>query len=99
MREKHPRRIPPRNRNGLKEFPKKGINNTVKGLELAGANRQFQPTAAAIKGRSVIVKADDVALPKAIRYLWVNSPDAVTLYSAAGLPAGPFRMESGNSIK
>lgn len=65
----------------------------VKGFELAGADKVFQPAAAEIHGRSVEIKAAGVAQPKAVRYLWANSPDAITLYSPAGLPAGPFRAE------
>jgi len=65
--------------------------DAVKGFELAGADGNFQPATAAIQGQSVKVQAAGVPQPKAIRYLWANSPEAVTLYSAAGLPAGPFR--------
>jgi sialate O-acetylesterase len=73
--------------------------DSVQGFELAGADHQFQPATAEIKGRSVVVKAAGVPSPKAIRYLWANSPEAVTLFSPAGLPAGPFRMEEGIPVK
>lgn len=63
----------------------------VEGFELAGADGMFHSASAEIKGRNVFVKSADVKEPKAVRYLWANSPPNVTLYSAAGLPAGPFR--------
>jgi sialate O-acetylesterase len=74
--------------------------DAVQGFELAGADGNFQPTTAKIDGRRVVVTAAGVPQPKTIRYLWANSPEAVTLYSTAGLPAAPFRSEglpSGDS--
>jgi sialate O-acetylesterase len=68
--------------------------DTVKGFELAGGDGVFKPATAILDGRRVVVHADGVSQPKAVRYLWANSPEAVTLYSAAGLPAGPFRSTS-----
>ena len=67
----------------------------MKGFELAGADKKFFPATALIKGRSVVVQSASVPQPKALRYLWANSPEAVTLYSAAGLPATPFRYGEG----
>ena len=66
----------------------------VKGFELAGADGKYLPAIATLQGRSVTVKAAGVAEPKSLRYLWANSPEAVTLFSAAGLPATPFRSQA-----
>lgn len=71
----------------------------VKGFELAGADQNFRPATAEIEGSRVKVKSEAVPEPKAIRYLWANSPEAVTLFSAAGLPAGPFRAGEGKPEK
>jgi sialate O-acetylesterase len=69
--------------------------SAVQGFELAGGDQKFMPATAKIEGRRIRVHADGVPQPKSIRYLWVHSPEAVTLYSPAGLPAGPFRMGDG----
>jgi sialate O-acetylesterase len=66
--------------------------DAIKGFELAGADHKFVPAEAKLDGRRIIVRANGVLQPKAVRYLWANSPEAVTLYSAAGLPAAPFRF-------
>lgn len=66
----------------------------LKGFELAGTDHVYQAAGAAIQGRRVVVKSAAVPHPLAVRYLWVHSPEAVTLYSAAGLPAAPFRSDS-----
>ena len=69
--------------------------DAVQGFELAGADKKFVPATAVIKGDDVVVRAVGVSQPKALRYLWANSPEAVTLYSSAGLPATPFRAGEG----
>ncbi len=73
--------------------------DAVKGFELAGDDKKFVPATAVVKGRSVVVQSAGVPQPKALHYLWANSPEAVTLYSAAGLPATPFRWPEGNPAK
>jgi sialate O-acetylesterase len=60
-----------------------------KGFELAGADGKFTSAAAKIDGDTVIVSADSIASPRAIRYGWENDPTC-TLYNDAGLPAAPF---------
>jgi sialate O-acetylesterase len=40
----------------------------------------------------VIVSAEGVAKPAAVRFGWANVPDG-NLYNAAGLPASPFRTD------
>lgn len=66
---------------------------SLAGFELAGADGNFHPAEAQIQGRGVLIRSGEVAAPKSIRYLWANSPEVVALYSAAGLPAGPFREQ------
>lgn len=67
--------------------------NNIEGFELAGADKVFHPATAKLSGRAVTLQAEGVTQPKAVRYLWANCPDAVTLFSVAGLPAAPFRSD------
>ena len=66
---------------------------TLKGFEIAGEDREFVPATARIDGDSVIVSSPEVEKPRSVRYLWVDNPEAVTLYNEAGLPASPFRTD------
>ncbi len=61
-------------------------------FEVAGEDRKFVPATVRVDGDAVIVSADSVAQPVAVRYAWRNLPDA-RLYNAAGLPAAPFRSD------
>jgi sialate O-acetylesterase len=64
----------------------------VKGFEVAGADGKFVPAVAVIKGAEVVVSADGVSEPTAVRYNWAAFPDG-NLYNAEGLPAVPFRSK------
>lgn len=62
------------------------------GFEIAGADRRFVPALARIDGETVVVQANAVSAPVAVRYAWSNSPTAC-LFNSAGLPAAPFRSD------
>lgn len=62
----------------------------LKGFEIAGPDGKWVPAKAAIDGAQVVVSADGVADPKAVRYSWSAYPDG-NLFNAEGLPASPFR--------
>jgi sugar lactone lactonase YvrE len=62
------------------------------GFTIAGADRQFHPAEAEIKGDTVVVTCKDVAKPVAVRFGWANYP-VVNLWNKAGLPASPFRTD------
>jgi sialate O-acetylesterase len=64
----------------------------LKGFTIAGADGKFVPAKAEIHGSNIIVTAEGVAEPKAVRYGWANVPD-VNLYNKQGLPASPFRTD------
>lgn len=64
----------------------------LKDFQIAGADKKFVPAEATIDGDSLIVSADGVADPKAVRYSWSDNPDG-NLYNKAGLPASPFRTD------
>jgi sialate O-acetylesterase len=64
----------------------------LKGFTVAGADRIFRPAKAEILGETVVVSADGVTAPVAVRYAWANVPEG-NLYNRAGLPASPFRTD------
>jgi sialate O-acetylesterase len=64
----------------------------LKGFTIAGEDKNFVPAKAEIKGATIVVSADGVADPKAVRYGWANVPD-VNLFNKDGLPASPFRTD------
>jgi sialate O-acetylesterase len=64
----------------------------LKGFTIAGEDGKFVPAQAKIEGSSVVVSAEGVTDPKAVRYGWANVPD-VNLFNKEGLPASPFRTD------
>lgn len=62
----------------------------LKGFEIVGPDGKWTPAKAAIDGAQVVVSADGVSEPKAVRYNWTGFPDG-NLFNADGLPASPFR--------
>ena len=60
-------------------------------FEIADADQGvFVPATATIEGSSVVLSADGVIHPVAVRFCW-NQTDDPNLVNAAGLPAIPFR--------
>jgi len=77
----------------------KGLMSTdrygyLRGFEMAGADRKFYFARAFIQGSHVLVSADSVANPVAVRYGWSNAPEDINLYNADGFPASPFRTDN-----
>src|SRR5690606_34689581 len=68
-------------------------DGTLQGFRLAGADRVFHPAEAVIEGDRVIVRADAVLAPVAVRYAWSDAPVEANLVGASGLPASPFRTD------
>jgi len=64
----------------------------LKGFAVAGKDRQFVWAHAVIDGKKVIVSAEGVEKPVAVRYAWANNP-ICNLFNGAGLPASPFRTD------
>ena len=64
----------------------------LKGFTIAGADSKFVPAKAEIQGPNIIVSADGVTEPKAVRYGWANFPE-VNLFNKEGIPASPFRTD------
>jgi sialate O-acetylesterase len=68
-------------------------SNTVAGFQICGADAQFVDAQASINGSEVVVWADSVLNPVAVRYGWANFP-LCNVFSAEGLPVAPFRTDS-----
>ena len=67
-------------------------DNVVGEFAIAGADRVWHVAQAKIDGETVVVWADDVAEPVAVRYAWQANPIA-TLINGNRLPAVPFRTD------
>ncbi len=64
----------------------------IRGFAVAGVDKRFVWARAFQDGDDVIVYAESIARPVAIRYNWGNSPDG-NLYNKENLPAVPFRTD------
>jgi sialate O-acetylesterase len=60
---------------------------------VSDASGKFVPAQAKIVGQSVVVRADGIEKPVAVRYGWKNFFKP-SLFNREGLPAGPFRTDS-----
>ncbi|WP_426491756.1 sialate O-acetylesterase [Hymenobacter sp. 102] len=60
---------------------------------IAGPDKRFVWARAEVQGNTVVLQAEVVPNPVAVRYAWGNNRPA-TLYNKAGLPAPPFRSDS-----
>ena len=63
----------------------------LKDFTIAGADKQFVPAQAEIRGGEIVISSDKVAAPVAVRYGWGTY--AGNLFNAEGLPASPFRTD------
>lgn len=75
-----------------------GVGLTVKGdsilgLEIAGEDLKFVPAQGKIEGSTLVVWADSVEKPAAVRLGWKDAV-LMNLFNGAGLPASPFRTDS-----
>jgi sialate O-acetylesterase len=60
---------------------------------IAGPNQQFAEATATIDGDTVVVQADEVSEPQAVRFGWHQEAEP-NLANKAGLPASPFRSDN-----
>lgn len=65
----------------------------LKGFAIAGTEKKFVWANAKIEGNTVVVSAEGVDSPAAVRYAWGRNPIA-TLYNKEELPASPFRTDA-----
>ena len=64
----------------------------LKGFAIAGDDKKWVWAKAEIDGNTLVVSADGVTTPVAVRYDWANCPFG-NLYNKEGLPASPFRTD------
>jgi sialate O-acetylesterase len=64
----------------------------LKGFAICGADKIFVPAKAEIQGNQIIVWAESVSSPIAVRYGWENWTEA-NLKNKAGFMASPFRTD------
>jgi sialate O-acetylesterase len=69
----------------------------VTGFAIAGKDKQFYWAKAIIRGNEVVVYADSVSEPEAVRYAWADNPQC-NLVNSEGLPAIPFRTDEWKGI-
>ena len=77
------------------DFVYSGLSNTgteLKGFSICGSDHRFIPAKAEISGDKVIVWADGVTHPVAVRYGWSNWTEA-NLFNKEHFPASPFRTD------
>jgi len=65
------------------------------GFIIAGADGKWFRADARIDGATVLVSSPSVPQPVAARYAWAPYPE-VSLFNGAGLPASPFRTDTGD---
>lgn len=63
----------------------------LRGFEIAGPDGKYVPADAVLDQGCVVVSSAEVPHPTMARYAWATNPHGCNLYSAAGLPAAPFR--------
>ena len=68
------------------------VDGELHGFTICGADKNFVPAKAEIKGNQIVVYAEGVTNPVAVRYGWENWTEA-NLKNSADLPASPFRTD------
>lgn len=66
----------------------------LKHFAIAGKNHKFVWAKATIDGDTVVVKAEGIKDPVAVRYAWASNPEGCNLYNKEGLPGNPFRTDT-----
>lgn len=72
-------------------------SNVVYGFEIAGKNQVFYKAKATIINDKVVVTADEVGHPVAVRFGWIGDASACNLFNKEGFPAVPFRTDDWKS--
>ena len=67
-------------------------DSAVSGFEVAGANGEFRPANATLKGNdSIVVACDGLTTPICLRYAWAGTTSA-SLRNSEGIPAAAFAV-------
>lgn len=67
-------------------------DGALKDFTIAGSDNKFVPAKAVITGKTVVVSAEGIAKPVAVRLGWNLTPQ-INLYNQDNLPATPFRTD------
>ncbi len=78
---------------GLIAMPNGSSEQTLSGFAIAGKSKHFMWANAVLQGNKVIVSAEGLNEPVAVRYNWADNPPG-NLYNKEGLPASPFRTDN-----
>jgi len=70
----------------------------LQGFEIAGSDQVFHNAKAVIEGNHVVVSADGVTNPVAVRFGWMDFAGSANLYNKEGFPASPFRTDDWKMI-
>ena len=70
----------------------------IKGFEIAGADKQFHYAKGMVEGDKIIVHAEGIAQPVAVRYNWANDASEGNLFNKELFPAAPFRTDDWEGI-
>ena len=62
------------------------------GFSISGSDQKWFDAEADIDGVELVVYAESVTAPVAVRYAWASNPSC-NLYNKEGLPASPFRTD------
>lgn len=75
------------------DYAKQGFlvkGEEITGFEIAVADGGYVAAKASVQGNKLVLKADKIAVPVSVRYMWTDYAE-VTLFGANGLPVAPFR--------
>ena len=64
---------------------------------IAGSDQKFVPAEARIDGQTIVVSAEEVAQPVAVRFAW-REDATPNLVNGANLPASPFRSDDFKGV-
>ncbi|MEI6150729.1 MAG: sialate O-acetylesterase [bacterium] len=70
------------------------LEGPLKRFAIAGEDKRWVWADAVIDGQTVVVSADTVPNPVAVRYAFSMNPAGANLYNREGLPASPFRTDA-----
>jgi sialate O-acetylesterase len=76
----------------------KDKSGDLTGFEIASADKQFHNAKAYIQNNKVVVYADEVTDPVAVRFGWADDAKDDNLYNKEGFPASPFRTDNWKGI-
>ncbi|WP_281227124.1 sialate O-acetylesterase [Flavobacterium aquiphilum] len=69
-------------------------SESLKGFEIAGADKVFYSAKAIIKDNKVIVSCESVPNPVAVHYGWADDDTEINLFNKEKFPASPFRTDN-----